>query len=768
MRRHFLVLFVVGLAMAGRAPVASAGQNLLYHDGQVFVFPDLYITYWGAAWQNGFTTQGVPSAQFRAYLEGFFNSACNSDWLRTQQQYTSAGCVPNRVQGTWIDAANPSRQTPTSSDLYAEVKKSIQHFQGQYPGDANAITIIALAPGFGDASFVAKGGGNCGYHDMVDYRAFIVLPFQSDAPNACSQFAVNKKADGFGHGVFDGDSILASHELGETLTDPDIRGGWYLPVGNSLGENGDKCVGTAANLAVGGSYYAVQALWSNAAGGCVFGGSMVFDASPPSTDFFAVPRYDTSEPTTFSISNAGTFAGTLYWAGPFVSGGDAQDFRLTRNTCFGGMALPSGASCQVDVAFRPTALGVRQSQVVLSGFGPLGEIIKIAIPVRGTGVDRWAIVDPPVFSSGIFVGTSPAAPVGGKLTNASLETQYIASTRLGGPNAADFVIADDGCSGRNLQPSESCIVSVGFGPSRTGERDAELEFLDAAGRPFSVPLRGSGFGPVAELSSVEVSFGASFYDGGVVAGAPGGGEIPAAAAPRTVTVRNTGQAPLRVTGIEASGDFAVSGNDCVDALPPGQACGIEVRLRPTHFQRQAGTLRLYDTSDDSPHDVALTGVFLAPVPSLSPDFVRFGPTAVGTASAAQAVRLVNLESLAALDIQSIRATGDFTTRTDCPSSMLVGDCTILVTMTPTEAGPRAGMLEIVDNAPGSPHQIPLSGTGCAPGDLDCNGVIDTRDLLVLTSHLNQPAAACPACDLDLDGTITGRDVAALARLIGRR
>ena len=111
----FFICIIVNVILLA-PPASFAVDNLIDHftDGDpnkghfpVFVFPDLYITYWGSAWQNGFSTNGVPSSQYQAYLESYLNSMCNSQWLLTQMQYRFAGCVPNRVVGTWIDSNNP-------------------------------------------------------------------------------------------------------------------------------------------------------------------------------------------------------------------------------------------------------------------------------------------------------------------------------------------------------------------------------------------------------------------------------------------------------------------------------------------------------------------------------------------------------------------------------------------------------------------------------------------------------------------------------------
>ena len=59
--------------------------------------------------------------------------------------------------------------------------------------------------------------------------------------------------------------------------------------------------------------------------------------------------------------------------------------------------------------------------------------------------------------------------------------------------------------------------------------------------------------------------------------------------------------------------------------------------------------------------------------------------------------------------------GDFAQTNNCPASLLAGNsCQISVAFTPTAIGNRVGTLSVVDNAPGSPQTVSLSGTGVAP------------------------------------------------------
>jgi hypothetical protein len=104
----------------------------------------------------------------------------------------------------------------------------------------------------------------------------------------------------------------------------------------------------------------------------------------------------------------------------------------------------------------------------------------------------------------------------------------------------------------------------------------------------------------------------------------------------------------------------------------------------------------------------------APVLTLTPSNLTFGPQAVGTTSAAQKARLNNAGAKS-LDITSIVPSGDFAQTNDCPTSILpAGFCTLSVTFAPTATGIRTGAVTVTDNAAGSPHQLPLTGTGGIP------------------------------------------------------
>ncbi len=101
----------------------------------------------------------------------------------------------------------------------------------------------------------------------------------------------------------------------------------------------------------------------------------------------------------------------------------------------------------------------------------------------------------------------------------------------------------------------------------------------------------------------------------------------------------------------------------------------------------------------------------APGVTTSPTSLSFGNQAVGSTSAAQTLTLTN-SGTDPLTISFIGASGDFIAAPSCPMVLAVSaSCSIAVQFRPSLAGPRAGALTILSNAPTSPNSVQLTGTG---------------------------------------------------------
>ena len=191
--------------------------------------------------------------------------------------------------------------------------------------------------------------------------------------------------------------------------------------------------------------------------------------------------------------------------------------------------------------------------------------------------------------------------------------------------------------------------------------------------------------------------------------------VGSTSSPQTVTLTNPASAPVAITSIVTSGDFAET-NTCGDSLAAGASCTISVFFAPTAAGTRTGLLTLTDGASNSPQTASLsgTGAGSVPVAGLSPNSLSFADQPLGSSSGAQTVTLTN-SGTGTLTISSLTASGDFAQTNNCSSSVAAdASCTISVTFTPTALGARPGAITITDNASGSPHTVILVGTGLGP------------------------------------------------------
>jgi Abnormal spindle-like microcephaly-assoc'd, ASPM-SPD-2-Hydin len=88
----------------------------------------------------------------------------------------------------------------------------------------------------------------------------------------------------------------------------------------------------------------------------------VVQLSPASLNFGSVTRQATPVPQRVTVTNTGTAVLTITRIA--IGGANPGDFAIAANRC--GNTLPAGASCTVDVTFRPTALGARSGTLAIT------------------------------------------------------------------------------------------------------------------------------------------------------------------------------------------------------------------------------------------------------------------------------------------------------------------------------------------------------------------------------------------------------------------
>ena len=87
--------------------------------------------------------------------------------------------------------------------------------------------------------------------------------------------------------------------------------------------------------------------------------------APTSVTFVATYVGSTSAIAALTVSNSGT--GNLVLSSLSLGGTNAAEFRVeTSSTCRAGSTLAAGASCRVNLSFRPTTTGAKSSTLTIA------------------------------------------------------------------------------------------------------------------------------------------------------------------------------------------------------------------------------------------------------------------------------------------------------------------------------------------------------------------------------------------------------------------
>jgi hypothetical protein len=238
-------------------------------------------------------------------------------------------------------------------------------------------------------------------------------------------------------------------------------------------------------------------------------------------------------------------------------------------------------------------------------------------------------------------------------------------------------------------------LSVGT-HSVTATYNGDTNFLPSTSPVLCQVVQGS----IALLSPSSLNFGNQTVD--------------ITSSPQNVTLQNTGNIKLTITSIQItgtnSGDFGEK-NNCPSSLPPNNSCQISVTFTPTTTGTRNAAVNITDNAPNSPQSVPLTGVGVVPAVTFSPKSLTFATQLVFTTSKAQQVTLTN-SGAGILKISHIGVASPFQKTNNCPNSLVPGEnCTINIEFHPTTKGVFHGTISVTDNAPGSPHKVPLTGTG---------------------------------------------------------
>jgi hypothetical protein len=474
--------------------------------------------------------------------------------------------------------------------------------------------------------------------------------------------------------------------------------------------------------------------------------------SPTSLNFGS-QSVGTSTSQTLTVTNSGT--GPLSISSLQVSGTNASDFSATGCTS----SVAASGACRISVTFDPLAAGSRSATLSIND-NASGSPQTVSLSGTGsstaspstftTYLGAYGSIAPAYNGASILLPLRVYLPSGASqinfamtyLNNASsgaMDYVIIAQSDGAGNYTLRFTDGTSFASGSYLTMSAAGTTVTLPTPMALGAMQITAYRFALVGNEFQLDLsvtRNGTFNDQIVILAVQgdnVAYSYPWYAvngtwNSTAASAPAvslssttvafGNQSFGSSSNQTLTVTNSGTAPLSISSLQISGanasDFSAGG--CTSSVAAGSACSISVTFDPLAAGSRSATLSINDNASASPQTVGLSGTGLsasAPAVTLSSTNVTFASQSLGS-STNQSLTVTN-SGTALLSISSLQIGGanasDFSAA-GCTSSVPAGGtCSISVTFTPLAAGPRSAILFINDNASGSPQTVTLSGTG---------------------------------------------------------
>lgn len=432
---------------------------------------------------------------------------------------------------------------------------------------------------------------------------------------------------------------------------------------------------------------------------------------------------------TLTINNTGT--ATLSGLAVSLSGANSGDFTLETPTT---TSLVPSAGTTFKIGFKPTASGTRTATLQLASNDP--DENPFIVSLTGTGVavpeiaitraDNSDLVDglASIGYGSVNLGSSSAPQT---LTIRNTGTAALTGLAISATgNASDFVIT--GPAATTLAPGATTTFTILFRPTAAGARSAGIVLAnnDADENPFNISLTGTGVA-VPEIAVVRTD-STNLVDGSASI-AFGSVNLGSSTAAQTLTIRNTGTAPLAGIAISAVGshvgDFVLT-QPASATLAAGGSTTFTIVFKPGANGTRTASIRIASNdADENPFDINLTGTGVA-IPiialedgsgtALAPGaaVLNFPDILVGNSTAMETVVVKNTGTAPLTGLQvSLSGTqgGHFILAAPAATTLAPGgSTTVQVSFSPQAGGGKTASLLIASSAtPTAPLVLGLAG-----------------------------------------------------------
>ncbi|MFB3920470.1 MAG: beta strand repeat-containing protein [Terriglobia bacterium] len=316
--------------------------------------------------------------------------------------------------------------------------------------------------------------------------------------------------------------------------------------------------------------------------------------SPPTVSFSDQAVNTTSAPQAIALQNSGSAPLTI---SSIVLA--STDFALTSATPCGPLpaTLAVSATCTMSVTFTPTATDIRRAGITITDDAPGSPHI---VSLSGLGTAPAAGFTPAELDFGNQAVGVASATKTAVLTNTGGAPLVISNITISG----DFSqINTCGALPATIAPNATCTFTITFTPSAPDvRRGAVTVFDNAGGSPHALSLSGFGATPGVAVTPDLLTYSSQ--------------GVGTTSAGQTAVLKNNGTAPLTITGITVSGDFALASATPCGAFPAtlaaGASCNLAVTFTPTTTDVRHGAVSIVDNALGSPHVVGLSGTGATP------------------------------------------------------------------------------------------------------------------------------------------------------------
>ncbi|MFF7886249.1 choice-of-anchor D domain-containing protein [Streptomyces sp. NPDC020794] len=345
----------------------------------------------------------------------------------------------------------------------------------------------------------------------------------------------------------------------------------------------------------------------------------VLNTDPASLSFADTVVGSSATAQTVKVTNSGTASATV--SGVAATG----DFSQTNNCS----TLAVGASCTVNVGFKPTAGGSRTGNLTVTSNANNSPTV---VSLTGSGIDSTTNV---AAGRPASASSSSSPYVASNLTDPDAST-YWEGTNGSFPQWAQVDLGQNYGVGKvvlKLPPAtawsartqtlsvqgstdgssfSTIKASAGytFDPN-ANNNTVTITFSAATARYVRVNITANTGWNAAQLSDFEVFPSDGGSSPATLSANPTSLSYPTQAlntssSAQTVTVTNTGTAAATVSGITVTGDFSQT-NNCGTSIAANASCTVNVTFRPTASGTRTGDLSIASNASNGTTTVALTG-----------------------------------------------------------------------------------------------------------------------------------------------------------------